>query len=290
MALTDNGYSLSDIAMATGNGNSGFGGWGGDSGLWLIVLFLFIFAGGAWGGNGGYGGGGSTPYILNNNTESTVQRGFDQSAVMTGLSGIQSAVTNGFSDAAVAQCNQTMALVQGQNAITNAVANGKFDTVQAIANDRFDTVQAITNASNNLNTTLMQNEANRQQCCCDTRAAIQDVKYSIATENCADRSALSDGIRDIITNQTANTQAILDKMCQQELQAKDSEIANLRTQLNMQNLAASQSAQTAQLIADNTAQTQYLVNRVAPYPIPSYQVPNPYGYYGGFNYGNYGLA
>jgi hypothetical protein len=288
MALTENGMSPADIAAVTGN-NSGFG-WGGDSGLWLIVLFLFIFAGGAWGGNGGYGGGGSTPYILNNNTESTVQRGFDQSAVMSGISGLQSAVTNGFSDAAVAQCNQTMALVQGQNAITNAVANGKFDTVQAIANDRFDTVQAITNATNGLNMTLMQNEANRQQCCCDNKAAIADVKYAIATENCADRAALSEGIKDIITNQTANTQAILDKMCQQELQAKDTEIANLRTQLNMQNLAASQSAQTAALIADNTAQTQYVVNRIAPYPTPAYVVnpPTPYGY--GFNYGNYGIA
>ncbi|SFU35502.1 hypothetical protein [Butyrivibrio sp. INlla21] len=269
MSLTDgSGYSLSDIAAATGNGG-GFG-FGGDSGLWLIVLFLFIFAGG-WGGNGGYGGG-ATPYILNNNTDATVQRGFDQSAIMSGLSGIQSALTNGFSDAAVSQCNQTMSLVQGQNAITNAIAN-----------DRFDTVTAVNNAANNLNATLMQNEANRQNCCCD-------LKYAIATENCADRAALSDGIRDIITNQTANTQAILDRMCQQEIEAKNSEIANLRTQLNMQNLAASQSAQTAQLIADNTAQTQYIVNRVSPYPVPSYTVPNPYGYGYGFNYGSYGIA
>ncbi len=82
----------------------------------------------------------------------------------------------------------------------------------------------------------------------------------------------------------------MNKLSQQELEAKNSEIANLRTQLNMQNLAASQSAQTAQLIADNTAQTQYIVNRVAPYPIPSYQVPNPYGFGYGFNYGSYGIA
>ncbi len=287
MALTDSGMSPADIAAVTGNGGA-FGGFGGD-GLWLIVLFLFLFAGGAWGGNGGYGNG-ATPYILNNNTDATVQRGFDQSAIMSGLSGLQSTIANGFSDAAVSQCNQTMSLVQGQNAITNAVANSKFDTVQAITNDRFDTVQAITNAANNLNTTMMQNEANRQQCCCDNKAALADLRYTVATENCADRAALSDGIRDIITNQTANTQAILDKMCQQEIEAKNSEIANLRTQLNMQNLAASQSAQTAQLIADNTAQTQYIVNRVAPYPTPAYVVnpPTPYGY--GFNYGNYGIA
>ena len=276
MALTDNGMSPADIAAVTGNGGA-FGGFGGD-GLWLIVLFLFLFAGGAWGGNGGYGNG-ATPYILNNNTDATVQRGFDQSALMTGISGVQSAVTNGFSDAAVSQCNQTMALVQGQNAISNAISNSKFDAVQA-----------VNNAVTSLNSTLMQNEANRQQCCCDNKAAIADLRYTVATENCADRSAISEGIRDIITNQTANTQAILDKMCQQEIEAKNTEIANLRTQLNMQNLAASQTAQTAQIVADNTAQTQYLINRIAPYPSPSYIVspPTPYGY--GFNYGNYGLA
>lgn len=269
MSFSDS-MSPADIAAVTGNSGGGFGGWGGDSGLWLIVLFLFIFAGGAWGGNGGYGG--ATPYILNNNTDSTVQRGFDQSAVMSGLSGIQTALTNGFSDAAVSQCNQTMSLVQGQNAITNAIAN-----------DRFDTVSAVSQGVNQLGSQLAS-------CCCENRLASAQLQNVIQTENCADRAALSDGIRDIITNQTANTQAILDKMCEQEIEAKNSEIANLRTQLNMQNLAASQSAQTAQLIADNTAQTQYIVNRVSPYPVPSYTVPNPYGYGYGFNYGSYGIA
>ena len=252
------------------NGNSGFG-FGGDSGLWLIVLFLFIFAGGAWGNGGGYGGG-ATPYILNNNTDSTVQRGFDQSAIMAGIGSIQSAITNGFSDSAVAQCNQTMALVQGQNAITNAIAN-----------DRFDTVSAVSQGVNQLGSQLAS-------CCCENRLASAQLQNVIQTENCADRAAISDGIRDVIASQTASTQAILNKLNDQELEAKNSEIANLRTQLNMQNLAASQSAQTAQLIADNTAQTQYIVNRVAPYPIPSYQVPNPYGFGYGFNYGSYGIA
>lgn len=72
------------------------------------------------------------------------------------------------------------------------------------------------------------------------------------------------------------TQQILDKMCQQEIDAYKRENENLRSMINMQNLAASQTAQTAQLIADNTAQTQYIVNRVAPYPIPAYTVPNPF--------------
>ena len=79
--------------------------------------------------------------------------------------------------------------------------------------------------------------------------------------------------RAAIQNQT---QAILDKMCQQEIDNLKAQNIALQNQVNMQNLAASQTAQTAAIVADNTAQTQYIVNRVAPYPIPAYTVPNPY--------------
>ena len=71
------------------------------------------------------------------------------------------------------------------------------------------------------------------------------------------------------------TQQILDKLCEQEIENLRQANISLQNQVNMQNLAASQTAQTAQLIADNTAQTQYIVNRVAPYPIPAYTVANP---------------
>lgn len=87
---------------------------------------------------------------------------------------------------------------------------------------------------------------------------------------------MNDALRDVIASNTANTQAILDKLCAQEVEALKTQNMNLQTQLNMANLAASQNQQTAQLFADNAAQTQYIVNRVAPYPIPSYTVPSPY--------------
>ena len=117
-------------------------------------------------------------------------------------------------------------------------------------------------------------------CCCENRLGIANLAADVAREACADRATYNNGLRDILAATQAQTQTILDKMCQQEIDAKNTEIANLRTQLNMQNLAASQAAQTAQLIADNTAQTQYVVNRIAPYPVPSYTVPNPYAYNG----------
>ena len=150
---------------------------------------------------------------------------------------------------------------------------------------------AVMNGINGLNASLAGINQNISQmgynmssqfanCCCENRLGIANLGADIAREACADRAAVANGIRDILSANQANTQAILDKMCQQEIDAKNTEIANLRTQLNMQNLAASQAAQTAQLIADNTAQTQYVVNRIAPYPVPSYTVPNPYAYNG----------
>jgi hypothetical protein len=113
------------------------------------------------------------------------------------------------------------------------------------------------------------------QCCCDNRASVADLKFTVATEACADRNAISSALRDVLTATQAQTQAILDKMCQQEVENLKAQNAALQTQVNMQALAASQAAQTAALVADNTMQTQYIVNRVAPYPIPSYTVANP---------------
>jgi hypothetical protein len=118
-------------------------------------------------------------------------------------------------------------------------------------------------------------QAQLASCCCDNRAGLADLRYTVATEACADRAAISSALRDVLDATQAQTQVILDKMCQQEIDALKNQNLALQNQVNMQALAASQVAQTAQLVADNTAQTQYLVNRIAPYPIPSYTVTNP---------------
>ena len=114
-----------------------------------------------------------------------------------------------------------------------------------------------------------------QNCCCENRASIADLKYTVATENCADRAAISDAIRDVIANNTANTQAILDKLCQQEIDALKTQNANLQTQINLANLQASQTAQTARILQDNAAQTLALEQYLNPTPVPAYVVANP---------------
>ena len=231
MALTSNEMSPADFAAVT-RGNDGFG-FGGDGAWWIIILFLFVFMGSGWGNNAGNGG--QMPYIAQYNTGNEIQRGFDQASIMSGLGDISIGMTNGFAGVNQALCNGFAGIEIGAN-------NRQMATMQQ------------------LNTIAMT----QQNCCCENRAAIADLKYTISTEACADRAAVQAGV-----------QMILDKMCQQELDAERRENDNLRTQLNMMNLAASQNAQTAQILADNAAQTQALEQYLNPVPIPAYQVANP---------------
>jgi len=248
MSLISEGMGAADIAAIT-RGNDGFG-WGGDGAWWLIILFLFMFNGN-WGNGWGYGG--------NSGVGSEVQRGFDQSAVMGGLGAIQNGVTNGFVDTAAALCN-------GFAGVNASIANG-FAQAEIGANAR---QMADMNQAFALQSQLAQ-------CCCDNRLASADLKYTIATENCADRTALSDALRDVLESQNRGVQRILDTMCQDKIDAKNERIADLERQLTMANLAASQNAQTAQILTDNLAQTQALEQYLAPVPRPAYIVQNPNG-------------
>ena len=122
-------------------------------------------------------------------------------------------------------------------------------------------------------------------CCCENRLGLANLGADIAREACADRAAVSDGIRDVLVNQNANTQRILDQMCNDKIDAKNEKIADLERQLTMANLAASQGAQTAQILADNAAQTMALEQYLNPTPIPAYQVANPNCCYNSCNQG-----
>ena len=261
MSLTNEGMGAADLAAIMGrNENDGFG-WGGDGAWWLIILFLFMFNGNWGNGFGGYGG---------NGVGSEVQRGFDQSAVMGGLGGIQSSITNGFVDTAAALCN-------GFAGVNAGVSNG-FAQAEIAANSR---QMADMNQNFAAQTAMAQgfNQLGSQfaQCCCDNRLASADLKYTIATENCADRTALSDALRDVLESQNAGVQRILDTMCQDKIDAKNERIADLERQLTMANLAASQGAQTAAILANNEAQTNALEQYLAPVPRPAYIVQNPNG-------------
>lgn len=175
---------------------------------------------------------------------------------------------------------------------------GSQPVINTVANDvqrGFDQ-SAIMNGFSNLNNAMYNAEVSRsnnansmamalQNCCCENRAGIADLKYTVATEACADRQSVNDALRDLETSLSAKTQMVLDKLCQQEIDTLKTQNANLQTQINLANLKASQSDQTAQVIADNAAQTAILRQALNPTPIPAYVVQNPNGCGCGQNFG-----
>lgn len=240
MALSNNGNDMvmPVSPMMGGYSNGGFG-YGDGYMMWLILI-LFVLMGNGY-GFGGFGGGNQMPYIMNN-TQNDVQRGFDQQAVMGGINGITTALSN----AEVSRCNTQANLLQTLNA--NQTAN-----------------------STAMNTLAMS----LQNCCCENRAGIADLKYTIATEACADRQAVTDALRELETVISNGNQTILNQMCQDKMDAMNETIANLRSQLSMKDLQASQTAQTAQLQAAVSANAQMLEQNLNPVPRPAYVVQNP---------------
>lgn len=255
MALTENGGSdmVMPVAPMYGGNSGGFGGWGGDGGWWIILLFLFALGGWGNGFGGGFGGmnsfaaDGAMLYPWMNQAEVTTN-GFQNQALSGQLNGIQSSI----SDVSTQLCN-------GFSNVQQSLCNG-FAGVNATVNSGFANAETANNARQMANmqqafamqTAMGQgfNQLGTQfaDCCCENRLGLADLKYTIATENCADRSALSDGVRDIIANQTAGVQRILDTLCQDKIDAKNDEIAQLRQEVLYARGQASQIAQNQQVI------------------------------------------
>ena len=109
-------------------------------------------------------------------------------------------------------------------------------------------------------------------CCCENRLGTADLKYTIATEECATRSADAMNTRDIIDSQTRGTQAILDKLCSLELDGKQTRINDLERQLTMADLRASQIAQTAEIQRGQVGEVDALYQRLKDCPVPTQPV------------------
>lgn len=212
-------------------------GFGNGNGWWIILLFLFLGWGNRGYGNGGAGdAGGDMIYPWMNQAQ----------AIWTGFSQIQQDLCNGFA-------NVTGAITTGfANAETAATARQMANMQQMFG--------------------LSQQFA---ECCCENRLGLANLGADIAREACADRAAVSDGVRDILANQNAGIQRILDQMCHDKIDEKNEQIAQLRQEIALKDLAASQNFQTAQLVADNAAQTAALEQYLAPVPRPAYLVQNP---------------
>lgn len=253
MALTDeNGMNTTMLVSPTGGymgGNSGFGNGFGQDGWWIILLLLLV-GGNGWGnGFGGGNGGAGSLYPWMNQAEITSD-GFRDQMINNNITSIR----DGIGNLSTQLCNCCADMNQ---TVSNGFAQAE------IANN------ARQMASMNQNFAL---QSALQECCCENRAGIADLKYTVATENCADRTQSMQNTRDIIENATRNTQAILDKLCQQEIDALKTQNVSLQNQLNMATLRESQTAQNAfiqnGLLNSNTS----LLNELRSCPIPSMPV------------------
>lgn len=253
MSLSDGMPTMTMPVTPANNGSNGGFGWGGDGAWFLIVLFLFAFLGwgnGGWGGNGNSGA--ADNYVLASDF-ATLQRQIDSAAstlerkgditqqglcdgfyamnttLLNGFAGVNQNMNNGFQNAELSRCNQQAALMQQLNAMQ------------------------------------MQN----QECCCENRAAIAQVRYDMATQACDTRNTVQNATRDIIDANNQNSRAILDFLTQSKLSDLQTENQNLK-------LAASQAAQN-----------NYLISQLRPCPSPAYITCNPWA---GSGYGGCGCT
>lgn len=261
--MGDNGLSAADIAAVTdknyvypsmpygGFGNSGFG--GDSSWLWLIII-LALFGG--WGNNNGngFGGGFNNDYAwLSNGQKEIMQNtndGFNTLQLANQLTGINSGVQN-LSTQLCNCCADVNSNLCNGFAGVNATVNAGFANAETSANARqMANMQQAFN--NQLSTIQGFNGVNSALCdaSAENRLGQANLTATILAENCADRQALQEGVRDIITNQTANTQRIIDEIFRDRLDEKDSKISDLQRELQMADLRASQIAQT-QAITSN---------------------------------------
>ena len=257
-----------------GGNNGGLFGNGGDS--WLGILFLialcnggFGFGGfGGWGGmgmmNGMWGMGIDYLYPWLNNSEH-ISDGFRDQQLSSQVGNIQNAITSGFGDVQTSLCSGFAGVNATINGAQNAISQQLYSNQLADLERSYAAQTATTAGMNGI-------AMNLQNCCCENRAATADLKYTVATEACADRAAISDALRDVIAANTASTQRILDQLCADKIESKNDTIAQLRSELMYARGQASQDVQTAAIRASQATTANQLVAELRSCPIPAQPV------------------
>lgn len=273
MDYGNGGLSASDVALIQDRNNGGYGGFG-DNGAWWIILFL-IFAMGGWNNNGGGFGGGNgfggagNEYAWLSNGQKEIMQNTNQGFNTLQLGNQLNDISNGVQNISTQLCN-------GFAGVNQTVSSG-FANAESSANAR----QMANMNQNFANQTAMLQGFNQlgsqfADCCCENRLATCQTQNIVQNEGNATRFADANNTRDIIDSQNRNSQAILDKLCQLELdgvkaqvEAKNDRIAELQTQLNMANLSASQTAQNAFIAQGFSNEVDALYNRLNSCPIPA---------------------
>ena len=248
--FSSNAPSVADIAAVTDNN----GGWGGNGGAWWIIVILFALFGG-WGRGGAFGGNGGCGCDGACATVGDVERGFNNQSTQQRFNGIDHGLCQlGYDN-----------LAQTSN-LQNTVMQGNFALQQAINNAAVASMQDTNSLSRQL-----------ADCCCENRQAIAQVRYDMSTDTCAIQNQINQCCCDLKQTMCDNTRAITDQLNAFRMEDKNETIAELRSQVQALNLAASQQNQN-----------RYLIDQLRPCPTPAYITCNPWGAngYGGVGYGS----
>ena len=237
-------YEMTPADYAAVNGNNNGGMFGNNEWGWIVILLLFGYGGRGFGGLGGFGGGfggnGGCGCGSPCATQADLAAGFNNSAVLSNLNGIDSTLCQGFNGV-------NTAILQASHATDNAVCSLGY------------------NMQSGFNSLAHQ----VSDCCCTTQRAIDGVRYDMASQACDTRSAIYNSTRDIIDNANANSRALIDFLVQDKLASKDARIAQLENKL-------SQSEQNAFISATIDASQATLIRRLgADCPTPAYVVQPP---------------
>lgn len=259
MSLSNDSTMVMPVAPAY-QGGYGYGNgcgsmWGGDWASWIILFLIFGMFG--WGGYGNFGGGfggANGPGFQGYATRSDINEGFALNNLQGGQRDILGAVTDGFHGVDNAVCQLGYNTQQGFNAAEMSRAQQQAAMMQQLSAMQF---------------------AN-QQCCCDELAAIKDVKYTIAQEECTTRNLMQSNTRDIIDNQNSGINAIMGKLSQMEYNGLNDKYQAALAENQALKFQASQTAQNAFITANQEAQTAELLRRLGrDCPVPAYWVNPP---------------
>lgn len=303
MALDEsNGIPATMLVGPTGYGGNQGGFFGNGDLSWLILLMLCGWGGfggfGGWGGMGGFGNmqlGYDFPWLLNGQQgiNNNVSGGFRDAQLHDSITSVRDGVSNLATQLCGCCGDMQMSMANGFSGVNQNLSNGFYGVQQALCNGFAGTTAAVTGAQNaiaqqlyaneigSLNRSFAEQTANAQGFN-GVQAGIADLRYTEATENCATRTASAQNTRDIIDAQTRGTQAILDKLCALELDGVKGQLAaaqrenlSLQNAVNMATMQASQTAQTAQILAGQAAEIDGVYNRLKNCPVGTYNVCNP---------------
>ena len=284
MALTENGMDTTMLVSPTGGYGGNNGGFFGGGDSWLGILFLIALCNGGF-GFGGFGGGygammgagmadgfGLYPWL---NNSQNISDGFRDQMLNSTVQGIQNSITSGFGDVQLGIAGVNQNICQTGNGVISAITGAQNSLAQQLYGNEIANLERSYAAQTANSQGLNAIQSQLATCCCENRAATADVKYTLAQEGCATRTADAQNTNALLTAFNSGIQSIKDQLCSDKIESKNDIIAQLRSELMFARGQASQDVQTAAIQLGQRNLANEVEQYVAPRAIPAYMVQNP---------------